>query len=69
MFPEIKISIIRSGKHSYQVARDLGWSASKLSQIIAGIHPASLDEKKRLSDYLGQPACKLFQEPKTPVAV
>jgi len=60
MYPEIKINAIRKGKHLYKVADELGWSASKLSQIIAGIHPATPDEKRMLADYFGCSVGKLF---------
>ena len=60
MYPEIKVSIFRTGKHGYQVARDLGWSASKLSQIISGIHTPSSEEKKLLAEYFSRPVSELF---------
>ena len=60
MYSEIKINAIRKGKYLYQVADDLGWSASKLSQIIAGIHNPNSDERKQLADYFGRPQGELF---------
>ena len=60
MYPEIKIAIYRSGKRGYEVAADLGWSASKLSQVISGIHRANADEKRKVAGYFGQPVGELF---------
>jgi transcriptional regulator with XRE-family HTH domain len=61
MYPEIKINAIRKGKHLYQVAHELGWSSSKLSQIISGIHPANSDERRQLAKYYDRPVSELFR--------
>jgi len=63
-FPELKIQIIRSGQHQYQVANALGWSPAKLSNIITGVTQPSFPDMKQLSEHLKIPIRELFAEPK-----
>jgi len=59
-YPGLKISIIESGKRAYEVADQLGWHTSKISNIIAGAYRPTPEEKRALSDVLGKPTQVLF---------
>ena len=60
MFVQVKISILRSGRKSYQIARALGWHPSKLSHIIAGIYVPDSCEKEDLARELETTVDELF---------
>jgi hypothetical protein len=56
---EIKVAVLRSEKKGYEIARQLDWHPSKLSQIISGVYLPDSNEKQRLAKTLGQSVNKL----------
>jgi len=60
MYVQLKISILRSGRKSYQIARALDWHPSKLSHIIAGIYVPDSIEKEELANELGVTVDEIF---------
>lgn len=66
---ELKIAILRSGRKAYEVAGDLGWSSTKISQIITGIYIPDDAEKMRIAKVVGVPIESIFpnSEPSLPV--
>jgi len=57
---ELKIAILRSGRKAYEVAGALGWSATKISQIVTGIYIPDEAEKIRIANVLGVPVQEIF---------
>ncbi|MCH7650112.1 MAG: helix-turn-helix transcriptional regulator [Nitrospinae bacterium] len=66
---DLKISILKSGKYAYQVAQELGWHPTKLSQIISGVYIPDQEEKELLANAIGVPVAEIFPEPNPQVAV
>ena len=58
---ELKVSILRSGKMSYQIASELEWHPTKISQIISGVYLPDEEEKMRLANAVGVPVSQIFQ--------
>jgi len=59
----LKIAIIESGRKGYQIARELDWHPTKVSQIVIGAHRPNSDEKRQLANTLGKTVGELFQTP------
>lgn len=57
---KLKIAILESGKRGYQIANELGWHPTKVSQIVIGAYSPSFDEKKQLADALGYSVSEVF---------
>jgi len=57
---EIKVAILRSGKKGYQVASEIGWHPTRISQIISEVYKPSFNEKKQLAEALNTTVKKLF---------
>jgi hypothetical protein len=51
--PDLEIQIIKSSKRKYEITRDLGWHASKLSSILNGSYRPSTMEREDLCEVLG----------------
>ena len=58
----VKVAIIKSGKHGYEIARALNWHQSKLSAIINETYQPSSMEKEDLAIELGTTVGELFPE-------
>ena len=56
----LKISIIESGKKGYEIARQLEWHPTKVSQIVIGAYTPSSVEKRQLAEVLGLSVHELF---------
>lgn len=67
----LKIAIIESSRKGYQVAHELDWHPTKVSQIVSGAHRPNSDEKLQLANALGKTIGELFpsSNPSDPVAV
>jgi hypothetical protein len=50
---DLKLAVLRSGRPQYQLARELGWSESRLSRAIRGVIPISAEERVALHRTLG----------------
>ena len=66
---ELKISIMKSGKYAYQIAAQLGWHPTKISQIISGVYCPDNEEKELLANTIGVTVAELFSEPNPQVEV
>ena len=64
----LKIAIIESGRKGYELAHDLGWHPTKISQIVIGAHHPNSDEQRQLANILGKTVAELFPNPSDPVA-
>jgi len=64
----LKIAIIKSGREGYEIARELNWHPTKVSQIKIGAHRPSFDEKRQLAVILDKVVSELFPEPHPTVA-
>jgi len=60
---ELKISILRSGRKAYEIAQQLGWHPTKISQIVSGVYSPNEDEKGRLANAIGVPVTEIFSSP------
>lgn len=58
----LKIAILQSGRKGYQIAHDLGWHPTKISQIVIGAHRPNSDEKRQLASALGKKISELFPD-------
>ena len=56
----LKVAIIESGQKSYELAYKLNWHPTKLSHVVTGAYPASVDDKRQLADALGKTVSELF---------
>ena len=56
----LKVAIVKSGKHGYEVARALNWNPSKLSAIISETYVPSSCEKEDLAKELRVTVDELF---------
>ncbi|MBT6718105.1 MAG: helix-turn-helix transcriptional regulator [Nitrospina sp.] len=56
----LKIAIIESGKKGYEIARQLDWHPTKVSQIVIGAYTPSSVEKRQLAKVLGRSVHELF---------
>lgn len=65
---ELKINILKSGKYSYQIAQEVGWHPTKISQIIAGVYSPDEKEKEALANAIGVPVVKISPDPNPQVA-
>lgn len=59
---ELKICILRSGRKAYEIAHQLGWHPTKISQIVSGVYLPDDLEKKRLADAIGVPGDDIFPD-------
>jgi len=64
---EIKVAILRSGKKGYEIANELGWHPTRISQIISEVYKPSFQEKKQLAGALNTTVGELF--PSSPAGV
>jgi len=65
---DLKINILRSGKYAYEIAAELGWHPTKISQIISGVYCPDNEEKELLARAIGVPVVEIFPESPSPVA-
>lgn len=49
----LKLALVSSGRHAYEIAREAGMSETRLSRIANGRTEPSLDEVQRIADVLG----------------
>lgn len=56
----VKVAIVKSGRHGYEIARALNWHQSKLSAIISENYDPSSMEKEDLAKELGVTVDELF---------
>jgi transcriptional regulator with XRE-family HTH domain len=56
----LKTAIIESGLRGYEVAREMGWSPSKLSAIISEIKDPTQEEREALGGILNKSVHELF---------
>lgn len=56
----LKIAIIESGRRGYEIAHQLNWHPTKVSQIVIGAHRPSYNEKRQLANVLGQRVDEIF---------
>jgi plasmid maintenance system antidote protein VapI len=56
----LKCAIIQSGRKGYQIAHELQWHPSKISQIVIGVHNPTADEKRQLAEVIGRTVGELF---------
>lgn len=56
----VKVAIVKSGKHAYEIARALDWHQSKLSAIVSETYEPSSLEKEDLAKELRVTADELF---------
>jgi len=66
---ELKISILRTGRKAYEIANDLGWYSTKISQIVTGMYTPDDDEKKRIAKVIGVPVESIFQKSNSSIRV
>ncbi len=64
----LKIAIIESGRKGYEIAHDLNWHPTKVSQIVIGAHRPASDEKRQLATILNKTVGELFPESNPTVA-
>ena len=64
----LKIAIIESGMKGYEIAHQLDWHPTKVSQIVIGAHRPNSDEQRQLATILGKAVDELFPNPSDPVA-
>ena len=64
----LKIAIIESGHKGYELAHQLGWHPSKISQIIIGAHKPKSDEQHQLARILNKTVEELFSPTSDTVA-
>lgn len=64
----LKIAIIESGRRGYEIAHQLNWHPTKVSQIVIGAHRPNSDEKRQLANVLEKTVANLFPKPHPPVA-
>ena len=57
----LKISILRSGRKGYEIAQQLGWHPTKLSQIISGGYLPDEEDKRLLANAIGTSVTNIFQ--------
>jgi transcriptional regulator with XRE-family HTH domain len=56
----LKICILRSGRKGYEVAQQLGWHPTKLSQIISGVYSPDDEDKELLANAIGVSVVDIF---------
>jgi len=64
----LKIAIIESGRKGYEIAHQLDWHPTKVSQIVIGAHRPNSDEQLQLAHILNKTVVELFPSPSDPVA-
>ena len=57
---EIKVAVLRSEKKGCEIARQLEWHPTKVSQIVIGAYTPSSVEKRQLAEVLGLSVHELF---------
>jgi hypothetical protein len=57
----LKICILRSGRKGYEIAQQLGWHPTKLSQIISGVYLPDEEDKRLLANAIGTSVTNIFQ--------
>ncbi|MCH7499167.1 MAG: hypothetical protein IH886_04045 [Nitrospinae bacterium] len=65
----LKIAIIESGRKGYEIAHQLNWHPTKVSQIVIGAHRANSEEQRQLSIILNKSVAEIFPETNPTVAV
>lgn len=60
MHAQLKLAVLLDGRPQYQLARDLGWSESRLCRVIRGVIDATPADRARIAELLGVPERKLF---------
>lgn len=63
----VKIAVVKSGRHGYEIARALNWHPTKLSAIISENYKPSSMEKEDLAKELNSSVGELFNS-KDPVS-
>jgi transcriptional regulator with XRE-family HTH domain len=62
MYPNLKLQLFRSAVRQNYLARELGIDESILSKIIHGYREPSLEQRQKLSGYLGVEESWLFEK-------
>ena len=57
---DIKIAILKSGKKEHELARNLNWHPSKISNILNGVYTPSSMEQEDFAKELGCPVEESF---------
>jgi plasmid maintenance system antidote protein VapI len=52
---DIKLAIVKSGRHQYDIARELGVPESTLSKFVRGYGTLRPEQERKLSKLLGLP--------------
>ena len=60
MLLAVKVAIVKSGRHGYEIARSLRWHQTKLSAIISENYVPSSIEKELLAEELQVTVEELF---------
>jgi len=63
----LKIAIIESGRKGYEIAHQLDWHPTKVSQIVIGAHRPNSDEQRQLANILNKKVAELFPSHADPV--
>jgi transcriptional regulator with XRE-family HTH domain len=50
---DVKVAIVQSGRHQYEIAREIGISENSLSKYIRGHASLRVEHIKKLHDLLG----------------
>jgi len=62
MYPNLKLQLFRSAVRQNFLARELGMDESILSKIIHGYREPSVEQRQKLSGYLGVEESWLFEK-------
>lgn len=62
----LKLAILQSGEHQFEIADRAGLSVSSLSRIVRGHRPARPTERRRLAAVLHLKESRLFPKEKRP---
>ena len=57
---DLKVGILRSGLKNYEIAKELGWSPSKLSAVLSESYNPTHAEREAIADVLGLSICDIF---------
>ena len=60
----LKLKIVESGIKNYEIANNLKWHPSKLSQIVNGACTATMEEKAQIAKELGVDVAEVFPQMK-----
>ena len=64
----MKSCIMKSGEFAYQIAQEIGWHPTKISQIVSGVYSPAKEEEELLANAIGITVAELFPKPENLVA-